>query len=180
MGEVNYLMKHIPEKVPVAHHHLRPDDLWVEGMRALHPDPYQRPHPWTIWLLPAPPPQVGIHSFEGINPLCPPLPGKAIKLFFSTSPKTLSPRFNSVSGSRGRIRLQVLIVRESSLTNPVFPLVHSSQSPFHVAGVGGGGQPIPTMKAGFSQPASHLDPVSVSTTSAFHVNLLHYHYQPLQ
>ena len=37
---------------------------------------------------------------------CPRLPGKAIKLFFSTSPKTLSPRFNSVSGHRVRIRLQ--------------------------------------------------------------------------
>ena len=29
-------------------------------------------------------------SFEGISPLWPPLPGKAIKLLFSTSPKTLS------------------------------------------------------------------------------------------
>ena len=32
---------------------------------------------------------------EGISPLWPPLPGKAIKLFLSISPKTLSPRCNS-------------------------------------------------------------------------------------
>ena len=30
-------------------------------------------------------PQVGTLGFEGINPLCPPLPGKATKLSFSTS-----------------------------------------------------------------------------------------------
>ena len=50
--------------------------------------------------------QVGTHSFEDISLPWPPLPGKAIKLFFSTSPQTLSPRFNSVSGYRGRIQLQ--------------------------------------------------------------------------
>ena len=33
--------------------------------------------------------------FKGRSPLCPPLLGKAIKLFFSTSPKTLSLRFDS-------------------------------------------------------------------------------------
>ena len=38
-------------------------------------------------------PQGGTHSFEGINPLWPPLPGKAIKLSFSTWPRTLSVRF---------------------------------------------------------------------------------------
>ena len=32
--------------------------------------------------------RLGYTVFEGINPLCSPLPGKAIKLFFSTSPKT--------------------------------------------------------------------------------------------
>ena len=32
-------------------------------------------------------------GFEGRSPLCPPLPGKAIKLFFSTLPETLSLRF---------------------------------------------------------------------------------------
>ena len=34
------------------------------------------------------------------------LPGKAIKLFFSTSHKTLSLRINSVSGYRGWIQLR--------------------------------------------------------------------------
>ena len=44
---------------------------------------------------------MGTHSFEGISPLwpTPPLPGKTIKLFFSISPKTLSLRFNLVSGA---------------------------------------------------------------------------------
>ena len=39
--------------------------------------------------------QVRTHSSEGTGPLWPPLPGKAIKLFFSTSPKTLSLTFDS-------------------------------------------------------------------------------------
>ena len=38
--------------------------------------------------------QSGTHRLEGISPLWPPLLGKAIKLFLSTSPKTLPPRFN--------------------------------------------------------------------------------------
>ena len=31
-------------------------------------------------------PQVGTHGFEGMGLLCPPLPGKAIKLLFLTLP----------------------------------------------------------------------------------------------
>ena len=42
--------------------------------------------------------QVETHSFEGIDPLWPPLSVKAIKLFFSTSPQTLSSRVNSGQG----------------------------------------------------------------------------------
>ena len=38
--------------------------------------------------------KVGTDGFEGISPVCPPLPGKAIKLSFSTSPRTLSLRFD--------------------------------------------------------------------------------------
>ena len=53
--------------------------------------------------------QGGTRSSEGISLLWPPLPGKAIKLFFSTLPKTLSRRFNLVSGYRGRIRLQLVM-----------------------------------------------------------------------
>ena len=44
--------------------------------------------------------QGATHSFEGTSPLCPPLPGKAIKLFFSTSPKTLSLRFDLAPAHR--------------------------------------------------------------------------------
>ena len=32
-----------------------------------------------------------------------PLPGQAVKLFFSTSPRTLSPRFYSALVKRGRV-----------------------------------------------------------------------------
>ena len=53
------------------------------------------------------PPAPGLgHSFEDISPLCLHLPGKALKLFFPASPKTLSLRFNSVLGYRGQIWLQ--------------------------------------------------------------------------
>ena len=51
--------------------------------------------------LPRPP---GQHTqFEGIRLLRSSLPGRAIKLFFSTSPQTLSLRFNLVLGYRGLI-----------------------------------------------------------------------------
>ena len=47
--------------------------------------------------------QGGVQSFEGISPLWPPLPGKAIKLLFSTSPKTLSLHFYLAPVNRGRV-----------------------------------------------------------------------------
>ena len=47
-----------------------------------HKTPHQTPLGWDT-------------VFEGRSPLCPPLPRKARKLFYSTSPKTLSPRFDS-------------------------------------------------------------------------------------
>lgn len=49
------------------------------------------------------PHQGGTHGVEGINPPWPRLPGKAIKLCFSTSPKTLSPRINFVSSTEARV-----------------------------------------------------------------------------
>ena len=84
--------------MPFTHHHLMPDESWIEGMWTLI---------LTIKLLTTPPPRPSLgHSFEGVSPLWPPLPGKAIKLLFSTSPKTLSLKFNSVLGYRGQIRPQ--------------------------------------------------------------------------
>ena len=108
VGEVNYMLPTSTET---------PDQLEPEG--------------WWYWLPLTSPPtnqknvhelitpslnhyyknshyplHAGAHSFEGICPLWPPLPGKAIKLFFSTSPKTLSLRFTLVLGYRGQIRLQ--------------------------------------------------------------------------
>ena len=44
---------------------------------------------------------VETHRFGGKEPLCPILPHKAIKLFFSTSPKTLFLRGNSAQVYRG-------------------------------------------------------------------------------
>ena len=43
----------------------------------------------TVKLLTTPL-QVRTHSFEGISPVWPAFPGKVIKLFFSTSLKTIS------------------------------------------------------------------------------------------
>ena len=60
MKDVNYLMKHssFRRRSQVAHHHLMPDDLWIEGMRALQgtlilisnpplddKTPHRQPHP---------------------------------------------------------------------------------------------------------------------------------------
>lgn len=56
---------------------------------------YYIPLPQLLWA--------GAHNFEGVSPLHSALPDKAINLFFSTSPKTLFPRFNLVPGPRGWI-----------------------------------------------------------------------------
>ena len=46
-------------------------------------DSFRQLHPWTIAMkLLTKSLWVETHSFEDISPLCPPLPGKAIKLFF--------------------------------------------------------------------------------------------------
>ena len=63
---------------------------------------YQQSHPWTMAIkLLTKSFWVGHTVFEGRSLLCPPLPGKAIKLFFSTSSKTLSLRFDSAPVHRG-------------------------------------------------------------------------------
>ena len=83
---------------------LTPDYLTTdqseEGPRADHAPllkHYETPHY---------PLQGGTHSLEGTTLPWPPLPGKAIKLFLSTSPKTLSPRFNPAPVYRGEFRQQ--------------------------------------------------------------------------
>ena len=77
----------------------------MKGVQALHT-------PWC--LLTTPPlnhcyktPHQSLPGWDtpilrGMSLLCPPLPGKAVKLFFSTSPKTLFPRFDSAPVHRGR------------------------------------------------------------------------------
>ena len=47
-------------------------------------------------------PQVGTHSFEGIMLLCPPLPGKAIKLLFYFTQNSVSKIQFSPSAQRSR------------------------------------------------------------------------------
>ena len=59
-------------------------------------------------------PRIGTHSFKGRNLLCPPLPGKAIKLFVSTSSKTLSLRFDPALVHRRRVCS--IMTRNFSLT----------------------------------------------------------------
>ena len=58
------------------------------------------PHPlWTITIkLLTILSKLGDTVFRGRSLPCPPLPGKVIKLSFSTSPKTLSPRIRFSSG----------------------------------------------------------------------------------
>ena len=69
-------------------HHLMPGDLWIKRMWVLHT-------PWSLILTkrlptaPTPPPKGEKHSFEGISPLWPSLPGKARKLFLFYVPQTL-------------------------------------------------------------------------------------------
>ena len=46
---------------------------------------------------------VGSHDFWGVSLLCPTLPGKAVKLFFSPTPQTLSLRLFSTSAQRGQV-----------------------------------------------------------------------------
>ena len=110
MEDVNHLMKHssfqregyslITSRTTEAH---QAHSRLKECRPCTYPDPYQQPHPWTTAIELTKSPQVGTHSFEDMSLLCPPLPGKAIKLFFSTSPQTLSLRFNSALLHRGRV-----------------------------------------------------------------------------
>ena len=60
-------------------------------------------------------PQVETHCFEGMSPQCSPLPGKAIKLS-STSPKTLSSRFDWTSMYREAELLASLLRNNSPST----------------------------------------------------------------
>ena len=63
----------------------------------------QADHPLLLehYKTPHYPLQGGTYSLEGISLLWPPLPGRAVKLFLSTSPKTLSLRFNLAPVYRG-------------------------------------------------------------------------------
>ena len=63
-------------------------------------------------------PWIGAHSFEAMSLQYPHLPGKAIELFFSTSPKTLANSFLHKYG----IQMELY----SSIT-----LVNLIPSPFH-------------------------------------------------
>ena len=60
---------------------------------------------------------IGDTVFQGMSPLCLLLPGKAIKLFISTSLKTLSPKFNCVGVQRLDLDL-VLVGEQASWEKP--------------------------------------------------------------
>lgn len=93
--------------------HLRPDDLWIEGIQVLQ-------IPWFSSVrLPVkrcyqtprqiPPPNLGLgHPVWRVLDSCgPPWPGRAIKLFFSTSSQPLSLGFNFASVHRGQVSASV-------------------------------------------------------------------------
>ena len=64
-----------------------------------------------------------IHGFGGMNLLYSPLPGKAIKLSFSTSSKTLSPRFDPALVYREAEFLASLVL--GMYTLPIIPTMGS-------------------------------------------------------
>ena len=78
-------------------HRTHKEAYWglIEKMKpCTPPDHYQQSPLLNIAIKLSPnPPRVETHHFEGRSWLCPPLLGKAIKLFFSMSPQTLSLRF---------------------------------------------------------------------------------------
>ena len=100
MEDVNYLIK-LSSFQREAHQ----ETTWgqIKGMQGLHTPRslsatpplshcYKTPHQ----ILPS----VGHTVLKGMSPLCPPLPGKAVKLFFSTSPKTVSEIQFGISAER--------------------------------------------------------------------------------
>ena len=110
MEDVNYLMKHssfqreshslITSKTTEAHQ----ETTWgqIKGVQALHA-------PWSFSAtLPlnccyktlCQTPLGGDRGFLGRNHLWPPLPGRAIRPFFSTSPKTLISEIQSGIGAQ--------------------------------------------------------------------------------
>ena len=134
MEDVKFLMKHasFQRRSQFAHHHLMPGDPRIEWMQALHA-------PWSLsatppldYKTPHKRPWVRTHSSEGISPLWPPLPGKAIKLFFFTSPITLSPRINSVSGHRGQIRLHYCTLNRLQSSINITSIHIGKPKKFHV------------------------------------------------
>ena len=63
-------------------------------------NPALEPLPWNTSPNPS---RLGQTIFEGTSPLCSPLPGKEMKLSFSTSLKTLSLRFGLALVYRGQV-----------------------------------------------------------------------------
>ena len=62
------------------------------------------------------------YSFRGQKPAVPLLPSKATTLFFSTSPKTLSLRFNLIPVHRGWFQQSQLTVISDRLTEHILTL----------------------------------------------------------
>ena len=82
-------------------HQEPPETRLKECRPCTHPDPYKHPCPWTITLklLTNSPPGWDTQFWGHQTPL----PGKTIKLFFSTSPQILYPEFNLAPVHRGRL-----------------------------------------------------------------------------
>ena len=84
---------------------------WKDCRPCMHQNSYQQPCPLLNYkthnLLH---PRLGYTIFEGTSLQCPPLSDKAIKLFVSTSPKTLPPRFDSALVYRGQVLALIMIL----------------------------------------------------------------------
>ena len=114
-------------------------------MPALKDNP-SLPLPWSLSMALFPLPKLQNrflnlsqrgHSLEGLNLRWPLLPGKTIKLFFSPSPKTLSPCFYSQQRTEAKFQQhhrfmfwnQIMWILESIAINCVIIFVSSSENP---------------------------------------------------
>lgn len=121
----------------------RPQTSWNQKLDANSHLPYHQPVRrmsmnyscpplWTITMRLLTTPSRAGHSLTGISLPWLPLPSKAIKWFFSTSPKTLSPHFYSAPVNRGWISTTrpTLPLRPEALSQPALLSSFQSLSPY--------------------------------------------------
>lgn len=90
----------------------RPPEAWLKNTRPTYTmnlisNPALEPLLWTSSPNPL---RLGHTVFEGMSSLCPPLPGRAIKLFFLLQPKLYLQDSSSALVHRGRVLATVFLV----------------------------------------------------------------------